>query len=63
MKQVKGIESTPIRMSTESRIEVLNHCTVHLKLVEHCMLTILELKEKRMTSDCQPKKLVTGGAI
>ena len=31
-------------MSPGSCMELLNRCIVPLKLIEHCMLTILELK-------------------
>lgn len=34
--------------STEQSTELLNHYIVHLKLIPHCMLTILELKAKNI---------------
>ena len=34
MGEKNGIKSTP--MSTEKRTESLNHCIIHLKLIEHC---------------------------
>ena len=43
-KQVKVIKRTLIVMSTESCKEVLTHHTVHLRLIEHCVLTVLENK-------------------
>lgn len=42
VKSVKGVKHVSILMSTEQRIEVLNHNTVPLKLIERCMLIILE---------------------
>ena len=45
MKEVKGIESTLIVMSTEKCIGLLNH-VVHLKLILHRLLIMLEHKEK-----------------
>ena len=32
--------------------EMLNHYIVHLKLILHCMLTILELKKNKKTDFC-----------
>lgn len=40
---MKGMKSTLIVMSTEQFTELVNHCTVHMKLTEHCMLIIPEL--------------------
>lgn len=33
-------------ISTEHHMVLLNHCIIHPKLREHCMLTIPELKQK-----------------
>ena len=37
-------DSTLIMMSTEYYMELLNHYIVPLKIIEHCILIILELK-------------------
>lgn len=45
-EQVNGKKGTLIAMSPESRTEMLGHRSVHLKLTEHWMLTVLEIKFK-----------------
>ena len=34
-------------MISEEYMELLNHYTVHLKLIQHCMSTILGFKKKK----------------
>ena len=41
-----GITRTLILMSTEECIEVWNPYIVHLKLIQQCLLTVLELRQK-----------------
>ena len=41
-----GDKSTLILMSTEQCVELVKYCTVHLKLMQCCMLNILELNLK-----------------
>ena len=36
-----GVKRTLITISTEECIELLNHHVLYLKLIQHCMLTIL----------------------
>lgn len=44
--KMKGIKST-LTMNTEQRIELLNHCIIPLKLMQHRMLTIPEFLKKQ----------------
>lgn len=32
-------------------LELLNHCIEHLELIKHCVVTILELKQKDLKDD------------
>ena len=41
---MKEVKRTLIRMSTDSSVELLNHCIAHLKLI-CCMLIMLEFKK------------------
>lgn len=48
VQEAKGIPERTCVMSTACCVEVSSHSLVHLKLTQHCMLTELEIKLKKL---------------